>query len=115
MGGNFGDDGYYVDDVGDVITEFSASDGLDRVYASVTYTLSQFVDQLYLTGPSAINGTGNADANRIVGNDVVNTLKGLDGADKLSGLGGNDKLDGGTGADNMGGGTGNDTYTVDST
>jgi Ca2+-binding RTX toxin-like protein len=113
--GNFGNDRYYIDNTNDVITEFSAGDGLDRVYASVSYTLSQFVDQLYLTGSSAINGTGSSDDNRIVGNDAINTLKGQDGDDKLSGLGGNDKLDGGVGADNMAGGTGNDTYTVDNT
>jgi Ca2+-binding RTX toxin-like protein len=40
MVGNFGNDIYYVDDVGDVTTEFSAGDGLDTVYSSVSFTLA---------------------------------------------------------------------------
>jgi len=105
MRGNFGDDKYYVDNVGDTVTEFAASDGLDRVYSQVTFTLSQFVDNLYLTGSAIIDGTGNDTANQIYGNDKVNTLTGLDG---------NDRLNGGIGADFMLGGVGSDTYYVDS-
>jgi Ca2+-binding RTX toxin-like protein len=104
MVGNFGNDIYYVDDVGDVTTEFSAGDGLDTVKSSVTYTLAQFVDNLTLTGSANLGGTGNGDANKIIGNS---------GANQLSGLGGNDILDGRSGADHMLGGTGSDTYYVD--
>jgi Ca2+-binding RTX toxin-like protein len=102
--GNFGNDTYYVDNVGDVITEFSASDGLDTVYSTVSYTLSQFVDNLILTGSANLDGTGNADLNKITGNS---------GANHLFGLGGNDVLNGLAGGDHMHGGTGNDTYYVD--
>ena len=42
---------------GDVITE-NASEGVDSVQASVSYTLANFVENLTLTGASAINGTG---------------------------------------------------------
>lgn len=105
MVGNFGNDIYYVDNVGDTTTEFSASDGVDLVYSTVTFTLSQFVDNMTLTGSANIDGTGNADANRITGNS---------GANELSGLGGDDILNGGTGGDNMHGGGGNDTYYVES-
>jgi Ca2+-binding RTX toxin-like protein len=105
MRGNFGDDKYYVDNVGDLLTEFAASDGFDRVYSSVTFTLSQFLENLYLTGTAVIDGTGNDGANQIYGNDKVNTLTGLEG---------NDRLNGGIGADFMLGGVGSDTYYVDS-
>src|SRR5262249_24897282 len=40
MVGNFGNDIYYVDNVGDVLTEYQAIDGYDRVYSTVSYTLS---------------------------------------------------------------------------
>src|SRR5262245_5107513 len=63
MVGNSGNDIYFVDNVGDTTTEFAAGDGVDTVYSSVTYTLSQFVDNLILTGSADLNGTGNADAN----------------------------------------------------
>ena len=55
-------------------------------------------------GTTAINGTGNALDNILVGNSAINTLTG--GA-------GNDRLDGGAGADKLAGGTGDDTYVVD--
>ena len=55
------------------------------------------VENLTLTGTSAINGTGNTLANVITGNSGANTL------------------DGGTGADTLIGGGGNDIYTVDNT
>ncbi|CAN5226568.1 hypothetical protein BH10PSE6_BH10PSE6_00940 [soil metagenome] len=102
--GNFGNDKYVVDNIGDVVQEFSEGDGFDEVSSSVTFTLSQFVENLFLTGSFSINGTGNAGANQIVGNAAVNTLAGLNG---------NDRLDGGMGADFMIGGSGNDTYFVD--
>jgi Ca2+-binding RTX toxin-like protein len=104
MRGNFGDDVYYVDNAGDTVTEFAAGDGLDRVYSSVTFTLSNFVDDLVLTGSGIIDGTGNGDANQIYGNNQVNTL---------AGGGGDDKLVGGGGEDFMLGGLGNDIYYVD--
>ena len=57
-----------------------------------------------LTGIAAINGTGNALDNIIIGNSAANLLVGNDG---------NDTLDGGAGADQMQGGLGNDIYVVD--
>ena len=58
-----------------------------------------------LTGTTAINATGNALNNVLIGNSAVNTLTG--GA-------GDDTLDGGAGNDALKGGTGNDLYIVDS-
>lgn len=105
MIGGAGDDIYVVENTGDVVTE-NANEGTDLVQSGVTYTLSANVENLTLTGTSAINGTGNALDNVLTGNTAANTLTG--GA-------GNDTLSGGTGADTLLGGTGNDTYVVDNT
>jgi Ca2+-binding RTX toxin-like protein len=129
MIGGAGNDGYTVDDCGDVVDETDGAGGdaggSDIVYASVSFSLtgtSAFVENLTLTGSAAIDGIGNALANRLFGNAAANTLIGGDGADTLVGNGGNDrlfggagadKLDGGTGADLMVGGAGDDVYTVD--
>ncbi len=94
MIGGAGDDTYVVDNAGDVITEL-ASEGSDTVQSSVTYTLAANVENLVLTGTSALNGTGNALNNALTGNSGAN------------------RLDGGSGADTMTGGAGNDTYVVD--
>ena len=104
MVGGTGDDTYVVDSASDVVTE-AANEGTDLVQSSVTYTLAANVENLTLTGTTAINGTGNALNNVLTGNSAVNTLTG--GA-------GNDTLNGGAGNDTMVGGTGDDTYVVDS-
>ncbi|MDQ3478382.1 MAG: hypothetical protein M3438_04400, partial [Pseudomonadota bacterium] len=104
MTGGTGKDTYYVDDIGDVVVELVNEGTTDRVESSISYTLTNNVEQLALTGSSAINGTGNALANLIVGNNAVNTLTGGDGGDTLNG---------GRGADILVGGIGNDTYFVD--
>ncbi|MEI6268596.1 MAG: DUF4347 domain-containing protein, partial [Methylococcaceae bacterium] len=105
--GGLGNDTYIVDNTSDVVTETSTlATEIDSVYSSVNYTLSANVENLTLTGTSAINGTGNELANTLVGNSAANTLNG--GA-------GDDTLDGGVGADTLIGGSGNDTYIVDNT
>lgn len=101
--GGAGNDVYTVDNVGDVITELS-DEGIDVVSSTVSYTLSNHIEQLTLTGSSALSGTGNALANILIGNT---------GANQLHGAGGNDTLNGGTGIDTMVGGSGDDSYTVD--
>ena len=63
--------------------------------SSATWTLAANVENLTLTGTSAINGTGNTVDNVITGNSGANVLTG------------------GTGVDTMAGGAGNDTYVVD--
>ncbi|WP_240481673.1 putative Ig domain-containing protein [Dechloromonas denitrificans] len=102
MIGGAGNDTYVVDNIGDVVTE-NASEGTDLVQSSVTTTLSANVENLTLTGTTAINGTGNTLDNLLIGNSANNTLTGGDG---------NDTLDGGTGNDTMVGGLGNDIYVV---
>ena len=105
MIGGVGNDIYIVDSTGDIVTE-NANEGIDTVQSSVTYTLGNNIENLTLTGTTAINGTGNALDNVLIGNSAINTLTG--GA-------GNDTLDGGAGADKLTGGTGNDLYIVDNT
>ncbi|WP_168154999.1 type I secretion C-terminal target domain-containing protein, partial [Acinetobacter junii] len=102
--GGLGNDIYYVDNVGDVVTELS-SEGTDKVFSSISYSLSgQFVENLELTGSANINATGNNQNNILIGNSGNNILNG--------GLG-NDTLNGGLGADSLKGGLGNDIYYVD--
>lgn len=87
--GNGGNDVYIVDNAGDVV--FGSAVGFDTVRSSVTYTISDiFVEDLFLTGTRAINGTGNAASNGLFGNDAANTLDGGAGVDLLIGHGGND-------------------------
>jgi len=105
MIGGAGDDVYRVDATTDVVTE-AANEGRDRIESTVTLTLSSNVEDLTLLGTSAINGTGNALDNTLIGNSAANSLTGGTG---------NDTLDGGAGADTMVGGVGNDSYFVDNT
>ncbi len=94
MIGGLGNDTYIVDNAADVVSE-NASAGTDTVLSSITYTLGANVENLTLTGGSAINGTGNALDNTIIGNSAANVING------------------GVGADTMSGGAGDDTYVVD--
>ena len=103
MSGGSGNDTYVVDNAGDVVVE-AASGGTDTVESSLTYTLGAEVENLTLTGSTAINATGNTLNNVLIGNAAANVLTG--GA-------GNDTLNGGAGIDTLVGGAGNDIYVVD--
>ena len=50
--------------------------GTDTIFSSVSFTISPNVENLYLTGSSNINATGNNDANVIRGNSGENNLDG---------------------------------------
>ena len=76
-----GDDFYYVNNTGDVVTE-ATNGGYDTVMASVSYTLSTNVEAMYMSG-SGLTGTGNSSANTLI------TL----GANTLVGGGGNDTFE----------------------
>ena len=102
--GGTGNDTYYVDAVGDVITEVGG-EGTELVNStSLNYTLGANVENLVLQGAGNINGTGNTQDNVLGGNA---------GANVLTGAAGNDSLNGGAGVDTLVGGTGHDTYYVD--
>jgi Ca2+-binding RTX toxin-like protein len=94
LNGGLDNDTYIVDNISDQAVE-AAGEGTDTVLASVSFALGAEVENLTLTGTTAINGTGNALNNLIIGNSGVNILNGL------------------AGADTMIGGLGSDTYVVD--
>lgn len=112
MRGGLGNDLYIVDNAGDRVVEF-ANGGVDTVRSTVSHSLTANVENLSLMGAAAINGTGNALDNVIIGNAGANALSGGAGNDTLNGGAGNDTLNGGTGADRMAGGAGDDLYVVD--
>ncbi len=58
MIGGLGNDTYTVDNTGDIVTE-NLNEGTDTVQASISYTLSDNVENLTLTGTANLNGTGN--------------------------------------------------------
>lgn len=129
MIGGTGDDTYFVNVSTDKITEY-ANEGNDTVNSGVTLTLGSNLENLILSGSSAINGTGNTLNNLLRGNGASNTLNGSSGNDILEGGAGNDVLtdtsgkalfNGGAGTDTITGGSsaeiflgglGNDTYTT---
>ena len=95
---------------------------IDTINSSKSTTLGANVENLTLQGAAAINGTGNALDNSMVGNTAANTLSSDGGNDTLYGLDGNDiliggagigSLIGGAGADTLQGGLGDDVYVAD--
>ena len=114
MIGGLGNDSYVVDNIGDVIIETSTlSTEIDSVSSRISYTLGANVENLTLTGSQAINGTGNALKNTLIGNSGNNVLNGGRGYDILNGGAGNDTLNGGLGNDNLTGGAGQDMFVFD--
>ncbi len=89
MIGDLGHDTYIVDSVNDIVTE-GVSAGIDLVQSGVTYTLGDNVENLTLTGTNAINATGNALDNVLIGNSNGNTFYGMGGSDTMIGGAGHD-------------------------
>jgi Ca2+-binding RTX toxin-like protein len=96
LDGGVDDDTYVVDQAGDVVIETAGNGTADRVMARASYTLAKDLDiELFTTvsasATTAINLTGNALAQEIIGNAGVNTLKdGAGAGDVLRGMAGND-------------------------
>jgi Ca2+-binding RTX toxin-like protein len=109
MAGGKGEDEYFVDDVGDKVSDNGPAGEVDTVNSSITYTLGKTIENLELLSTSSIGGTGNALDNIIRGNVGNNVLSGLAGGDSLFGDDGNDVLLGGDGDDQLVGGDGSDT------
>jgi parallel beta-helix repeat protein len=112
MSGGAGDDTFFVNFVGDEVNE-KAGEGTDTIYTSVSYTMKEGIENLYLTG-LAYEGKGNVGDDSIFGNGLANVLRGAEGDDSLSGSGGDDILKGGQGSDTMSGGAGADVFSYDS-
>ncbi|MEL6550910.1 MAG: calcium-binding protein [Pseudomonadota bacterium] len=95
MNGGPGSDIFYVDDLGDRISESRKWDGTDHVYADVDFITGRVhIEEITLTGSADI---------RAIGNGLPNTIRGNDG---------NNILDGKKQVDTMLGGKGNDLYVV---
>lgn len=108
--GGAGNDVYVIDNANDTVTE-AAEEGFDIVQSSVSFELTDHIENLTFTGNYAINGKGNNDNNVILGNRANNTLAGGMGDDTLNGGTGNDILVGGDGDDQLLGGHGVDMLT----
>ncbi len=105
MVGGAGDDSYWIDNVGDSVSEIgSPTGGTDTVTIESstvrTYTLASGVENASVIGSTPI---------ALTGNDMRNTMSGGAGADRLDGLAADDMLSGGDGNDTLFGGEGNDT------
>ncbi len=94
MQGGSGNDVYVVDDPGDLVIEtdninnpkndgtgYILIDWVDLVQSSISYTLTDFVENLQLTGSADLDGTGNTLDNVIYANTGDNVLNG--GANSL--------------------------------
>ena len=74
----------------------TGGDGTDTVLSSISFSLADSthaigsIENLTLTGSGAINATGNALNNVLIGNSAANVLIGGAGADTLDGGGGVD-------------------------
>jgi Ca2+-binding RTX toxin-like protein len=86
--GGLGNDTYMVE-AADVVVE-AADGGIDTLVSGTTRTLGAWQENLTLTGIFNVDGTGNA---------MANVLRGNEGDNKLDGRGGADRMDGGYGAD----------------
>ncbi|MHC2017622.1 hypothetical protein [Methylobacterium sp. CM6247] len=90
MYGGAGDDFFVVTEVGDIVKEF-ANQGLDKVYAHLSYALTLNVEDMVMnSGGGGWSATGNTLNNTITATRGNNIIDGKQGLDTLIGLSGND-------------------------
>ena len=90
MAGGIGNDYYFVDDLGDVVSESSLGGNSDTIFININgYIVPSHIENISI-GDSVIEVTGNSANNILVGNSLNNTLNGGVGADTLVGGNGND-------------------------
>lgn len=106
MAGLDGDDTYFVDSLGDIVSETRS--GYDKVFSTISHTLGANLEELELLGGLNASGSGNGLANVITGNSGNNNLDGKGGNDVILGEEGNDTLKGGSGNDELGASIGQD-------
>ena len=100
--GGLGNDTYIIKSASDTIKEYE-DEGIDTVVLNTadlvidekwalrgSYTLSENIETLILSGNANFNGNGNALNNLLVGNSAHNRLDGMQGADTMKGGLGND-------------------------
>lgn len=109
--GGLGNDIYMIDNAGDVVVE-NAGEGTDRVLSSISCILGGSLENLTLSGNSAIDGTGNALDNVLIGNGGSNRLFGGEGNDSLTGYSVATGPASGNPVDYLFGGSGNDVYSL---
>lgn len=108
--GGTGDDLYYVDHLLDrTIERFNG--GIDMIYASSSFNMPMYVENLTAIMTSNIKITGNGSANVIIGNVGNNNINGLGDNDTIDGANGNDYIEGQNGNDSLFGGSGDDTLS----
>jgi Ca2+-binding RTX toxin-like protein len=107
--GGTGNDIYVIDDINDIIIDRSGT-GIETVESSITFDLTKYsasgaivgatgLDNLTLTGSTAIDAFGNNLPNILLGNIGNNVLNGREGDDTLIVSDGDDTLIGGLGSD----------------
>ena len=110
MIGGIGDDTYFIDNVGDIVTEV-AGEGTDTVVVSSDWTLADNIENVRLSG-TGHTLTGNAANNTLEGDTGDDTLDGGDGDDVEIGGDGDDRLISSSGHDTLAGGAGDDVYVL---
>lgn len=109
MVGGVGNDVYRLG--GDSVIVESSGQGRDRVEVDYVFdfTLTSVLEDLtLLAGAGASQGTGNTDANTMIGNSFANRFTALAGDDQIYGRSGNDTVIAGDGNDTIYGDDGND-------
>ena len=111
MVGGIGDDSYYVDNVGDSVTE-ALGEGTDTVYTSIdNWVAGANIENIKLLGNAHV-ATGNALNNSLAGGSGNDTLDGGLGDDTELGGDGNDVMVSAAGIDTLAGGSGDDRYVL---